>query len=372
VIHPARVWIPDDRPGPGTLTEIDLDVEIIDERTLRADGLTVTERRVGPLFEDGDLRFDSAAGGGPLVPWAEDLQARAFGVVNTAFHAQRGLRMLSELLGAPLPPLVVKTGTHAGTAWGGGHYRLPAPSYTDLPEDEPVRSSGEIHLGVGCSFARYGGGLYFHAPTHDAAIIYHELGHHLCRHSADFRLNQRRDPEEQTNHRTPLDEGTADFVAAVLRGTPDIYGWHRGHVPRTQQRRRCLDGCWTMADYHGGSLRDPHTDGTVWASALWAARTALESRGYQGPLFDGVVVRALVQLGRTDRELSEVCLRRRRYFSRALEAVLGVAGEQGDEFVGVVAGAFAAKGIEVGLSNRALRRQARKSARASAALALAR
>lgn len=365
MIRTVQAWIPQPGSGPGRLEDVDLDVEIVDDRTVAAEGVTVAEQRPGPLFRSGSLRFDPCAGGGPLAPQEEGLQARAFGVLNATVHLQRGLRTFRRL-GAPLPHLLVKVGMHAPDHWGGGHYRLPAPSYTVLEEAEPVAEAGEIHLGAGSEFLRLAGQRYFHAPAHDPAIICHELGHHLCRHTADFRLNQLRDPAAQTNHRSPIEEGTADFVAAILCDSADIYGWHRGHVPPYEKLRRCLDTPWTMADYLGGSEKDPHADGVVWASALWAARSTLQGQGRRAEEFDAAVVEALVAIGRRDLDLSETVLRRRRYFSYSLEAILESAAERGRPFAEAVAQAFATRGIVAGVSNRRLRRRARRLRRETA------
>ena len=55
-------------------------------------------------------------------------------------------------------------------------------------DPEAVTPTGEIHLGSGAGFVNTpqsgrggGGGRYFHAPAHNTAIIYHEVGHHVCR-----------------------------------------------------------------------------------------------------------------------------------------------------------------------------------------------
>ena len=204
-----------------------------------------------------------------------DAGARAFALTNVAWCARRLLDRVEGELGCILPPLRILVGSHQpGTRrWGGGHYRLPAASYSELPEDSSVDPTGEVHLGSGRTYVEHDGAPYLHAPGHNPAIVSHEVAHHVCRHVADFRLNRLRPPEQQTNRRTPVEEGTCDYLAAVMLGHPDIYGWHRRQIPVTDPRRRCLSAPWTMADFRGGHDTDPHADGAIWACALWAARS---------------------------------------------------------------------------------------------------
>lgn len=219
-----------------------------------------------------------------------------------------------------------------------------------------------MHLGAGRRYVTTRSGRYFAAPSHNAAIIYHELGHHLCRHTADFRGNADRDPSAQTNRRTAIEEGTCDYLAAVLLDTPDIYGWHRHDRPDGDPRRRHLDTPITMAAFRGGRDVDPHADGTVWATALWSARRAWEQCGLDGRGFDAALLRALQELGRErlspDPTERTAMLRRRRHFAHTLEKLL----EQAEDGAGTaaVARAFAARGIVVGQSNALLRDAARR------------
>jgi hypothetical protein len=228
-------------------------------------------------------------------------------------------------LGRALPPLRILLGCHerGWRRWGGGHYRLPAAAYSELPEDSPVVPTGEVHLGSGRAFVQHAGAHYLHAPGHNVALVTHEVAHHVCRHVADFRLNRLRAPLQQTNHRTPVEEGTCDYLAAAMIGHPDIYGWHRGHLPVTDPRRRQLAGPWTMADFLGGHDSDPHTDGTIWACALWDARSRAARAGHPPESVDTALLRGLDRLGReqaTDR--GPETRRRRRYYGTLLAAML--------------------------------------------------
>jgi len=202
---------------------------------------------------------------------------------------------------------------------------------------------------------------YWHDPAHDAAIVCHELGHHVTRHTADFCVNRRRPQHQQANRKIPLDEGTSDYLAATLLGTPDIYGWHRAAVPSSSPRRRRLDGPWTMAAFVGGHLHDPHADGVIWAAALWATRGELQRRGIPAERFDALLLRALDRVGRTFEELPlELARRRRRSFALLLEAILDEDPAQGGALGATVESVFAQRGIRVGAGNDELRDRARE------------
>ncbi|MCX4790806.1 hypothetical protein OG369_33010 [Streptomyces sp. NBC_01221] len=329
--------------GPGRPTEVDLDATVTGPAELSLAGLTVRDERGGDLFrrpgEHGYL-FDPAAGGGPLAGPEAQYQARGFGVTNTAYHAARVLDLAARLLDRPLPPLVIRIGPHSvpGRGWGGGHYRLPGEA--SPPEPEPPARSGEIHLGAGRRFTERpdpGCSRYFHAPAHNPAIIYHEVGHHICHHTADFRANRLRPPLDQHNGKVALDEGTADFLAAVLLGTPDIYGWHRGLIPPWDPRRRQLDARWTTACMCPGNGR-AHANGTVWASALWTAHERVRQAGGAG--ITRTLLTAMTRFGSHGADAAEEQQRRNR-FSELLRELLAA----DPAIAPVVAGAMADHGI---------------------------
>jgi hypothetical protein len=352
----AAVYLPEGRRGPGQHGEIDLDVLEVRSAELVLPEATIRDERGVELFDNGSLVFDHAWGGGPLAEPALDRQARAFGVVNAAYHTQRALRFCALLLGHSLPHLIVRIGMHEQPRhWGGGHYRLPGQGQQADPD--AVTPTGEVHLGGGAGFVRTRDAQrYFHAPAHNTAIIYHEIGHHLCRHTADFRLNRLRPPLQQTNKKTAVDEGTSDLITAVLLGTPDIYGWHRQHVPEGDQRRRKLDPRWTMAHFQGGRDQDPHTDGTVWASACWSARRRVAGAGVDPIRFDALLLRGLEQAGRDGGQRPTYeALRERRHFSRLLAAM----AQADPSLAPLVLAAMAEHGIHLGASNSGLGQAAR-------------
>lgn len=353
----AAVYACNGETPPGRLCTVDLEVLDLGPNHLRLSDVTVHDESPEALFDGRDLVFDPAGGGGPMAGRAANREARAFALVNTAFHVQRALRFAAQCLERELPPLTVRIGLHLEHgSWGGGHYRLPATRYSELPESHAVSPSGEIHLGYGRRYLGSPAPQYFHAPGHNAGIIYHEVGHHICRHTADFRLNALLPPDRQTNRKVSLDEGSCDFISAALLDCPDLFGWHRAQVPEWQMNRRCLSNRWTMAHFHGGRRRDPHADGSIWASALWSARLAVARAGYPARRFDALFLRALDAFGRQRPAMrDEDELRRRRHFAGLLERIVACEPTLADP----VLQAMAQHGIEPGLSNAELRDRAR-------------
>ena len=358
----ARVHLPSGTPRPEEVVEVTLPGVRIGRSDIALPGVHVADAGPERLFTTDDLRFDPRDGGGPFCPPEQRLEARAFGVVNVGFHLRRGLDRIAALLGRELPPLAVRIGVHDPRAprWGGGHYRLPALTYTSMPEAAPPAATGEIHLGRGGRFVLGDGRPYFNAPAHNASIVYHELGHHLTRHTADYRINVDRPADAQANRKIALDEGTSDYVAAILLETPDIFGWHRHHEPATSLRRRRLDGPWTMAAYGGLRSDDPHSDGTIWASALWASRIQAQGEGVAAGEFDRLVLRALVRIGRSGGDLPRpVQLEHREQFGYALQALLDEDRSAGGHIGAVIERVFAARGIVTGYDNDQLRERSR-------------
>jgi hypothetical protein len=330
----VSAYLPDAATGPGRLAEVPLDVLSRGPAELVLPEATVRDERGVPLLDSADqadLVADPSGGGGPLSGAEADRRARVFGLTNAAYHAQRAMRTVEELLGHPLPPLLVRIGMHESPRrWGGGHYRLAARSF-DPPEPDQARAAGEVHLGGGSGFIPVqGGDSYFGAPAHNLSILYHEIGHHICRHTADFRLNRLRPEREQTNKKIALDEGTCDMFTAIMLGRPDIYGWHRGAIPEWDRRRRMLSPQWTMAGFEGGPA-DPHSDGMIWSSACWSARERVAAAGHDRRRFDRMLLRGLemawtihVAAFPDEDSPSRPALKQRRYYSRLLEALLAV------------------------------------------------
>src|SRR5437870_1053459 len=137
-----------------------------------------------------------------------------------------------------------------------------------------------------------GSQAYLANAAHNPAIVYHEYGHHLCRHVADFRLNAERRPDEQRNGKTGIEEGVCDYFTAALLGTGRPYGWYRTERGRLRDpvHPRRIDA----AD-HG----DPHAEGAAWAAALWRCRRELVDKGLLGSpeQHDLALVAALVMVG---------------------------------------------------------------------------
>ncbi|MGN6635059.1 MAG: hypothetical protein ACTHJ6_06290 [Oryzihumus sp.] len=294
---------------------------------------------------------------------ALDAGARAFALTNVAVCARRLLDRVEAEVGRPLPPLRILLGCHdvGPQRWGGGHYRLPAMSFSELPEEAPVDPAGEVHLGSGRFYVEHAGSPYLHSPGHNVAMVTHEVAHHVCRHVADFRLNRLRPPQDQTNRRTAVEEGTCDYLAAALLGHPDIYGWHRGHIPLSDPRRRCLASPWTMADFRGGHDADPHADGSIWACALWDARSHADRAGHPAESVDSVLLRGLARLGLDDTlDRGPEARRARKYYGTLLSAMLEVCRD--DALTDHLEQVMSLRGIHAGWSNARAREAARRCA----------
>ena len=274
-------------------------------------------------LRDGQLCFDPSDGGvrtreNRLALGGHNFvvaEATRFGAVNTFFHLSLALDYLHSLLGdvgAPaLPHLEAVVGAHSGSRVAGfgqgdgdrrkgrilplhgGHYRLSQLT-SGVPELTPVSPTGEIHLGPGRirrPFATQSS--YLRSAAHNPAIIYHEVGHHLCRFTADFCCNADRKPHRQRNGKPGIEEGISDYFAAALLRTGRAYGWfHRdGGARRDVTVRRSAT---SLSD-----LEEPHTTGAVWASFLWQCREQLVANGSLPDVtaHDRVVVRMLTLLG---------------------------------------------------------------------------
>ncbi len=278
--------------------------------------------------DDSDYLYEPGHGGGRLDkvvlpdPDVREryVQAAHFGEVNTYYHldliADYVDGLMRELGTPPLPTVIAVVNAHhaatqtnglrRGTRWQpfqGGHYRLPSRRY-DVCENEPIEPDGEIHLGPGRRLTEFGalveaaGGRYRANASHNAGILYHEYGHHVTRHTADYRGNTLRRPDRQNNVKTAMDEGTCDYLTAAILGTPHIWAWHRRH-DEIETHPRSLVSRRTMNDFDSGPKADPHVNGTIWASALWDLRSRLieiegESGGRQADL---LVMQALILIG---------------------------------------------------------------------------
>ena len=277
--------------------------------------------------DDGHFLFDPGRGGGRVdrVLLADDgfrwryVQAARFGEVNVYHHVDRIAAHVHALLvevGGPALPTVVavvnahhaaiqdadghRDGVHRPDGrwvpFQGGHYRLPGHAAI-VPEESPIAADGEIHLGPGQQLTRNGAlsrsvaGAYRANASHNPGIIYHEYGHHITRHTADFRANRLRRWDKQSNRKTGLDEGTADYWAASLLGTPHIWFFHHAERGATTHHRS-LTSESTMQTYSRGPRADPHANGTIWASALWEIRDRAAAIHRDGP---GATNRLLLQ-----------------------------------------------------------------------------
>jgi hypothetical protein len=357
-VSKGRVYLWTDDSGRGLYGHLTASVESLhhlDVSTRDASSLSgrfVCVRNGGAVYEPdpvtndvravplGDARPDSAGdflfvpgrGGGridkirttePDFRWRY-IQASRFGEVNTYFHVDRIAAYVHDLLGelgsAPLPRVTaIVTAHHAATEqdgirdgvkrsnhwlpFQGGHYRLPSRRY-EMPEHNPISPTGEIHLGPGRQLLEHGalvevaGGRYRANASHNAGIIYHEYGHHITRHTADFRANNLRPSDQQNNRKTAMDEGTCDYWAATMLGTPHIWILHRRHDDH-EVHVRSLTSRKTMEDYDTGPRADVHANGTIWGAALWDLRTQMSATKPDGiRKTDILVLKALLLMGK--------------------------------------------------------------------------
>ncbi len=281
------------------------------------DGTLIFEPGIG----GGRIDKDGPVDGGVLERYIE---AARFGEVNSYFHVDRIATSVQELLAglvsSSLPRVTAVVHAHAAgveeggvrdgvvrnrrwVAFQGGHYRLPSLRH-DVHEPEPLNPRGEIHLGPGRTLQREGvlaqaseRGRYRANASHNAGVIYHEYGHHVCRHLADFRVNQWRPTEDQDNRKAAIEEGTCDYWAAVMLESPHIWALHWGHDER-RVHPRSLVSRKTMADFDGSRGADPHGNGTIWAAALWDLRTRVVAKDPGGGRrVDRLVLQMLRKIG---------------------------------------------------------------------------
>src|SRR3981081_3055424 len=307
----------------------------------------------------GNFCFEPGRGGGRMdkVPLADSdfrlryIQASHFGEVNTYYHLHHiasYVEALLEELGAPKLPQVIAVvnAHHAATerdgirdgelspgcwkAFQGGHYRLPGRRF-HIDELHPVAETGEIHLGPGRqlltdgALGRMAGDHYRANASHNAGIIYHEYGHHITRHTADFRGNALKSPQSQNNRKAALDEGICDYWTATMLETPHIWAWHRRHDER-EVHVRSLISRKTMDDFDAGPKANPHTNGTIWAAGLWDLRTELKRSEDDGARkCDLLVLKTLLLIGQIEADGARELRRGRPDYSRATATLLEAA-----------------------------------------------
>jgi hypothetical protein len=299
------------------------------------------------------------------------VEASHFAEVNTYYHLDRIAHyingLLTELKAPSLPRVVAVVHAHNGCChaspadgkarpgglrpFQGGHYRLPSSSY-DVPELSTLSPTGEIHLGSGqrrlkCgALAQRVGKPYRHNAGHNAGIIYHEFGHHINCHTADFRANALRDSLKQSNRKVSMDEGTSDYWSAVMLGTPHIWSWHRRHDAGSIHRRS-LATTATMSDYDHSPDADPHRNGTIWAGALWDLRCHAAATQADGAhLADKIVLQSLLLIGQLHKaERNQTCRARSRFRTGLRKLLLADQLVTGGQFQQVILNVFNARGI---------------------------
>ena len=307
----------------------------------------------------GDFCFETGKGGGRLDKKTHAterfqqryVQASHFGEVNTFYHLSRiadyAEGLLGELGEPPLPSVAaivnahhavttvngVKDGwykrKHTCHPFQGGHYRLPSKR-NSITEHDPVAECGEIHFGPGRKLLDGGalveleGSPYRANASHNAGIVYHEYGHHITRHTADFMVNRQRKPHRQNNVKAAIDEGLCDYWTAAMLETPHIWALHKRHDSE-HRHPRSLASRKTMDDFDPAAEADPHTNGTIWAAALWDLRCAMRDRAEAGTrMTDLLVMKALILIGKETAAASDIKIicRQRADYSRGLAILL--------------------------------------------------
>ncbi|WP_050425794.1 CapA family protein [Bradyrhizobium tropiciagri] len=294
---------------------------------------------------NGDFVFEAGKGGGRLdkYPFAPEdfqwryVQAAHFGEVNTFYHLHKFSQYVGELLcelgATPLPAVITVVNAHHGVtetngvkdglrkaddlccAFQGGHYRLPCKR-NSVAEHHPIAVEGEIHLGPGRTLLDGGalvehiGSAYRANASHNAGIIYHEYGHHITRHTADFRTNRLRPPARQDNRKAAIDEGTCDYWAATMLDTPHIWAFHKRHDTQCWHPRSLVSQK-TMDDFNASAKADPHVNGTIWGGALWDMRATIARSGGSARSADLLVLKMLTLLGSCHDDVPDVKRTRR-------------------------------------------------------------
>jgi len=106
--------------------------------------------------------------------------------------------------------------------------------------------------------------------SYDSSIIYHEYGHAVINGSSNYAFYCVNDVYGSDCTQGGLNEGTADYFSAALRGDPVIgrYSlgeWLPAYVRDLTDPHRCPD------DLYG----EEHEDGKVWGGGLWDVRLAV-------------------------------------------------------------------------------------------------
>ncbi|NHZ84332.1 MAG: hypothetical protein GWP19_00435 [Planctomycetia bacterium] len=256
----------------------------------------------------------------------KNIQAAHFGEVNTYYHIDKIASyidgLLHELGERSLPQVKVLINAHNAIVenhrirdgyrgkksgkwlpFQGGHYRLSKNNLSKIRESNNIAPHGEIHLGPGWRLTKDGALPEFAEckyrcnASHNAGIIYHEYGHHITRHTADFSANRLKAPHRQSNRKSDLDEAFSDYWAAAMLDCPYIWAWHRKHTKHEIHPRSLLSNK-DMTEYDFGLDSDPHSNGTIFAAALWDIRKEISFLNPKGKKdIDIVVLKALTIIG---------------------------------------------------------------------------
>ncbi len=145
------------------------------------------------------------------------------------------------------------------------------PGVTSLVWDVPTIWFGSIQITL------QDGSRPVRDGAKEASIVYHEATHAVM---GDIGIKPGEDPEAAAIH-----EGTADYFAAAVTGTPALGPWTYGTGGATRQ-----DTDPAVYNYNNTWLRNSgvYQAGQIWSGALWDMRTDPEI----GPVIDGIVFRS--------------------------------------------------------------------------------
>ena len=287
-----------------------------DAETSSPDGFEFQPRNGGELLAENEEQQGSEN--------SRVREAGRFGEVNAYFYADRTLAFANALLaklGEPPSPRcassltptpargcqataskTVRPMTGSCGRFRAGTIVCQAPSRrmgASCIQSRSMNPTGEVHLGPGRAYITdskdrdiiVDGRKYVRNASHVPGIIVHEVGHHVITHVADFTANRSRKPLEPDNEKIHMDEGTADYLTAVILETPDIYHWQHAAEGRNDRDNRDLRGRRTTDDFDRDG--DSHRNGNIWASVLWDTRSVVGAQET-----DLLVMKMLVLFGK--------------------------------------------------------------------------
>jgi len=125
--------------------------------------------------------------------------------------------------------------------------------------------------------------------SYDGDIVYHEFGHAVADNTIEFPFWYHTDEQGLSSAPGAMNEGLADYFAAVLTGDPHMGEYAAGDLQLGTNGIRDLDGSDKCPDNLVGEV---HSDSVFFSSALWSIRRTLHES--DRPLFDQAVFDVLL------------------------------------------------------------------------------